>query len=122
MTSILVNNNKINLSKSRANGDTLKDELESMVSENDVLLFMKGNKQFPQCGFSAHVVGLISQHTSDFVTVDILADQEIRQGMKEFSNWPTYPQLYVKGKFVGGCDIMTELEEDGDFKDILLAN
>ncbi|MCJ8344069.1 Grx4 family monothiol glutaredoxin [bacterium] len=90
-----------------------------MVSDNEIVLFMKGNRQFPQCGFSAHVVGIISQHVEAFVTVDILADQEIRQGMKEYSKWPTYPQLYVKGKFVGGCDIMTELEEDGEFKDIL---
>ncbi|PCJ17117.1 MAG: monothiol glutaredoxin, Grx4 family [Candidatus Cloacimonadota bacterium] len=121
MTSLNVNNNDLVVNKSRANGNTLNEELESMVNDNEILLFMKGNRQFPQCGFSAHVVGLISQYANKFVTVDILADQEIRQGMKEFSNWPTFPQLYVKGKFVGGCDIMTELEEDGEFKEILVG-
>ena len=74
----------------------------------------------PQCGFSAHVIGLLEQHQANYVTFDILQDMEVRQGLKEFSNWPTYPQLYVGGKFIGGCDIVNELEEDGELADVLM--
>ena len=81
------------------------------VAENDVLLFMKGTPVFPQCGFSAATVGILSNLGVKFKAIDVLKDPEIRQGIKEFSNWPTIPQLYVKGEFVGGCDILKEMYE-----------
>ena len=81
------------------------------VKNNDVLLFMKGTPVFPQCGFSAAAVGILSNLGVKFKAVDVLKDPEIRQGIKEFSNWPTIPQLYVKGEFVGGCDILKEMYE-----------
>ena len=79
------------------------------VKNNDVLLYMKGTPVFPQCGFSAMTVQILSQAGVKFKAVDVLADPEVRQGIKEFSNWPTIPQLYVKGEFVGGCDIVREM-------------
>lgn len=121
MSTVSLLSSDIKKSKSRENGDTLQDELASMIEENKVLLFMKGNRLMPQCGFSAHVIGLLEQHQADYVTFDILQDMEVRQGLKEFSNWPTYPQLYVGGKFVGGCDIVNELEEDGELAEVLTA-
>jgi monothiol glutaredoxin len=85
--------------------------IEAEVAANDVVLFMKGTPVFPQCGFSAAVVDILSQLGVKFKGVNVLADAEIRQGIKEFSNWPTIPQLYVKGEFVGGCDIIREMFE-----------
>jgi monothiol glutaredoxin len=85
------------------------DRIAKDVAENDVLLFMKGTPVFPQCGFSAAVVQVLSELGVKFKAVDVLKDAEIRQGIKEFSNWPTIPQLYVKGEFVGGCDIVKEM-------------
>ncbi len=120
MTEInVLNENTIKMTKSRENGDSIQDELGSMVEENEILLFMKGNRLMPHCGFSAQVINLLAKHTDSFVTVDVLADQEIRKGIKEFSNWPTIPQLYVKGKFIGGCDIITELHEEGELEAVL---
>ena len=119
MSTVSLLSSDIKKSKSRENGDTLQDELASMIEENKVLLFMKGNRLMPQCGFSAHVIGLLEQHQADYVTFDILQDMEVRQGLKEYSNWPTYPQLYVGGKFIGGCDIVNELEEDGELGEVL---
>ncbi len=119
MSTVSLLSSEIKKSKSRENGDSLQDELACMIEENKVLLFMKGNRLMPQCGFSAHVIGLLEQHQADYVTFDILQDTEVRQGLKEYSNWPTYPQLYVGGKFVGGCDIVNELEEDGELADVL---
>jgi monothiol glutaredoxin len=87
------------------------DRIAKDVAENDVLLFMKGTPVFPQCGFSAAAVGILSNLGVKFKAVDVLKDPEIRQGIKEFSNWPTIPQLYVKGEFVGGCDIIKEMYE-----------
>lgn len=106
-------------SKTRENGNTINEELEALTTENPVILFMKGNRFMPQCGFSAHVIGLLSQYTDNYATVDILSDMDIRQGLKEYSNWPTYPQLYVDGKFVGGCDIISEMDEDGELAPLL---
>ncbi len=108
--------NDVKMSKSRENGNSLMEELESIVKDNRIVLFMKGNKLMPQCGFSAHVVGLLDQYTEDFVTVDVLSDPEIRQGMKDYSKWQTFPQLYVQGEFVGGCDIVSEMDEDGELE------
>ena len=87
------------------------DRIQSEVAGNDVLLFMKGTPVFPQCGFSAAVVQILSNTGVKFKAIDVLKDPEIRSGIKEFSNWPTIPQLYVKGEFVGGCDILREMYE-----------
>src|SRR5258708_10272004 len=88
-----------------------KKKLEETVSQNKVVLFMKGTKNFPQCGFSARVVQALKKVGEPFTDVNVLADPEGREGIKEFSSWPTIPQLYVTGKFVGGCDIVTEPEQ-----------
>ena len=90
------------------------DQIAKDIAENDVLLFMKGTPVFPQCGFSAAVVQILSELGVKFKAVDVLKDPEVRQGIKEFSNWPTIPQLYVKGEFVGGCDIVKEMFEQGE--------
>ena len=91
--------------------NTAQERIRSDVAENDVVLFMKGTPVFPQCGFSAAVVEILSELGVKFKGVNVLADAEIRQGIKEFSNWPTIPQLYVKGEFVGGADIIREMFE-----------
>jgi len=91
--------------------NSVHDRIQSEVSGNDVLLFMKGTPVFPQCGFSAATVGILSNLGVKFKAIDVLKDPEIRSGIKEFSNWPTIPQLYVKGEFVGGCDIIREMYE-----------
>ena len=93
---------------------TVQDRIAQDVAQNDVLLFMKGTPVMPQCGFSAAVVGILSELGVKFKAVNVLADAEVRQGIKEFSNWPTIPQLYVKGEFVGGCDIVKEMFEQGE--------
>jgi monothiol glutaredoxin len=89
------------------------------VARNDVVLFMKGTPVFPQCGFSAAVVEVLSHMGVKFQGVDVLRDPEIRQSIKEFSNWPTIPQLYVKGEFIGGCDIVREMYETGELEQFL---
>jgi len=98
---------------------TVHDRIAQDVSQNDVLLFMKGTPVMPQCGFSAAVVHILSELGVKFKAVNVLADAEIRQGIKEFSNWPTIPQLYVKGEFVGGCDIIKEMFEQGELDTFL---
>lgn len=98
--------------------DRIKDE----VNSTDVVLFMKGNPMFPQCGFSAAVVGALSTMKVKFKGVDVLQDPEIREGIKQFSSWPTIPQLYVKGEFVGGCDIVKEMYEAGELQKLFDDN
>jgi monothiol glutaredoxin len=98
---------------------SVRDQIAKDVAENDVLLFMKGTPVFPQCGFSAATVQILSELGVKFKAVDVLKDPEIRQGIKEFSNWPTIPQLYVKGEFVGGCDIVKEMFEQGELEPFL---
>src|SRR3954463_4215846 len=95
------------------------EKIAKDVAENDVLLFMKGTPVFPQCGFSAAVVNVLSELGVKFKSVDVLKDAEIRQGIKEFSSWPTIPQLYVKGEFVGGCDIVKEMFDQGELEGFL---
>ncbi|HEX3487199.1 MAG TPA: Grx4 family monothiol glutaredoxin [Micropepsaceae bacterium] len=95
---------------------SVHDRIAKDVAENDVLLYMKGTPVFPQCGFSAATVHVLSELGIKFKAVDVLKDAEIRQGIKEFSNWPTIPQLYVKGEFVGGCDIIKEMFEQGELE------
>ena len=90
-----------------------KDKIQNIIDENDVLLFMKGTPVMPQCGFSAAVVGVLSHMGITYNSVNVLEDPEIREGIKEFSDWPTIPQLYVKKEFVGGCDIIREMHESG---------
>ena len=97
--------------------DTIKDT----VNANDVVLFMKGTKMMPQCGFSSRVAGVLNYMGVEFADVNVLADAEIRQGIKDYSDWPTIPQLYVKGEFVGGCDIVTEMTLSGELDQLLAA-
>lgn len=89
-------------------------EIEEIVKGHRVVLFMKGSRMMPLCGFSARAVQLIGAHTTEFHTVNVLADMEIRQGIKDYSNWPTVPQCYVDGEFIGGSDILTEMHESGE--------
>lgn len=97
----------------------LKTRIDALVTDNSVLLFMKGNKFFPQCGFSARAVGILQQLGVPFHTVDVLADPDIRQGIKEYGNWPTIPQLYVNGELLGGSDILMELHENGELQKLV---
>ena len=98
---------------------TVTDRIKQDIADNTVVLFMKGTPVFPQCGFSARVVQILTQMGVKFKGIDVLADPAIRQGIKEFSSWPTIPQLYVKGEFVGGCDIVSEMYENGELKQVL---
>ena len=98
-----------------------KERIDALVKANDIVLFMKGTVLFPQCGFSSRAVAILDHLNAQFETVDVLQDQEIRQGIKEYSDWPTVPQLYVKGEFVGGSDIMMEMFESGELQDLVGA-
>ncbi len=95
------------------------DRIQKDIDENDVVLFMKGNAQFPQCGFSSLVVQVLSQLGVSFKDINVLEDNELRQGIKDFSDWPTIPQLYIKGEFIGGCDIVREMYESGELQSFL---
>ena len=95
------------------------NRIKQDIAENDVVLYMKGTPVYPQCGFSAAVVQVLSQLGVKFKGIDILTDPALRQGIKDFSNWPTIPQLYVKGEFVGGCDIVREMDASGELRDLL---
>jgi len=99
----------------------MQEQIKQTVSDNDVVLFMKGNANFPQCGFSGRAIQILQALESDFVTVDVLSNDEVREGIKVYSNWPTIPQLYIKGEFIGGSDIMTEMYESGELKQALTA-
>ena len=99
--------------------EKVKTRIQSLVDDNDVVLFMKGSKTFPQCGFSATVVEVLRRLNVDFKDVNVLEDPEIRQGIKEYASWPTIPQLYVKGKFVGGCDIVRDMYENGELEGVM---
>ena len=99
----------------------VKERLDALVKNNDVVLFMKGSALFPQCGFSSRAVAILDHLGVPFETVDVLQDQEIRTGIKDYSDWPTIPQLYVKGEFVGGSDIMMEMFESGDLQQLVTA-
>jgi monothiol glutaredoxin len=91
-----------------------KTQIDETVKENDVVLFMKGTKSMPQCGFSSRVAGVLNYMGVDYTDVNVLADEALRQGIKDYSDWPTIPQLYIKGEFVGGCDIITEMTLSGE--------
>lgn len=97
------------------------ERIRSDIGENDVVLYMKGTPVFPQCGFSSAVVQVLTHLGVKFKGVNVLADDEIRQGIKDFANWPTIPQLYVKGEFIGGCDIVREMYQSGELKELMTA-
>lgn len=99
--------------------DTSHDTIAKTIADNDVVLFMKGTKQFPQCGFSATAAKILDHLGVSYTDVNVLEDQGIREGIKTYSNWPTIPQLYVKGEFIGGCDIMREMFTAGELHDLI---
>lgn len=99
----------------------LKQKIQGMIDSQRVVLFMKGNKLFPQCGFSARVVQILKETGTDFKDVNVLTDPAVREGIKQYSDWPTIPQLYVAGQFIGGCDIVSELFEKGELQALLAS-
>ena len=100
--------------------ESVRAQIQSLVTSHPVVLFMKGNRQFPQCGFSAQVVQILNEVSGPYETVNVLSDPAMRDGIKEFSSWPTIPQLYVRGQFVGGCDIVKEMFQAGELKPFLV--
>ncbi len=98
---------------------TINTQIQNEINSTDIVLFMKGTPSFPQCGFSGQVVQILSHLDVDFKGINILDDDELREGIKQFSDWPTIPQLYVKGEFVGGCDIIREMFEEGELRSYL---
>ena len=98
---------------------SIQEQLKQVIEDNEIILFMKGSPDFPQCGFSGRTAQILHACGVNFASVDVLADNAVREGIKEYSNWPTVPQLYVRGEFVGGCDILTELYENGELEKIL---
>lgn len=99
--------------------DTVNDRIKNTVTANDIVLYMKGTPTFPQCGFSSTVVQIFDYLGAEYASVNVLDDPEIRQGVKDYNNWPTVPQVFVKGEFIGGCDIMREMFETGELKTLL---
>lgn len=98
----------------------IKEKLQEIISNNDVCLFMKGVPEAPQCGFSMTVTNILKHLNINFKGINVLEDQNIRQGIKDYSDWPTIPQLYIKGEFIGGCDIIKEMFENGELKNLLV--
>ena len=101
---------------------TAQTQIKDTITANDVVLFMKGTKSMPQCGFSSRIAGVLNFMGVEFEDVNVLADDTVRQGIKDFSDWPTIPQLYIKGEFVGGCDIITEMTLSGELDTMFEAN
>jgi monothiol glutaredoxin len=99
--------------------DTISQRIQNDITQNDVMLYMKGTPMFPQCGFSARVIQILTHMGVPFQSANVLEDAELREGIKAYSQWPTIPQLYVKGEFVGGCDIITEMFQDGELETLL---
>ena len=99
---------------------SVQDTIQSQINANDVMLYMKGTPTFPQCGVSSVVAQILNYLEVEYASVNVLEDMEIREGIKAFSNWPTIPQLYVKGEFIGGCDIVKEMFEQGELKPLLV--
>ena len=97
----------------------INEQIQSTIDNNNIVLFMKGTPDAPQCGFSMAVSNILKVSKADFIGVNVLADENLRQGIKDFSDWPTIPQLYVKGEFIGGCDIVKEMYESGELKEVL---
>ncbi len=101
------------------NDNPVFSQIEELIRNNEVVLFMKGTKDMPQCGFSSAVVQILSRCGVTFKDVNVLADNALRDGIKQFTNWPTIPQLYIKGEFIGGCDIAREMYQSGELQDLL---
>lgn len=97
----------------------VQDKIKQQIEQNDIILYMKGNAELPMCGFSARAVNILKSCGAKFATVDVLQDDEIRQGIKVYSNWPTIPQLYIKGEFIGGSDIIAEMFEAGELQKLI---
>lgn len=98
---------------------SIKDKISNTIKENDICLFMKGTPENPQCGFSMTVTNVLKYLNVNFLGINVLIDDELRQGIKEFSDWPTIPQLYIKGEFIGGCDIVKEMFDKGELQELL---
>lgn len=99
--------------------DQVLQDIDKIVKSNDIVLFMKGSKDMPQCGFSATVVAILQKLDTPFKDVNVMENMELRQGIKDYTDWPTIPQLYIKGEFVGGCDIVREMYESGELQNLL---
>ncbi len=99
--------------------DSVKQQIDQVVKDNDIVLFMKGTPDFPQCGFSQRVSAILNSYELPFSTVNVLLNNDVREGIKVYSDWPTIPQLYVKAEFVGGCDIISEMHESGELEELL---
>jgi monothiol glutaredoxin len=99
--------------------EDIMKKIKLQIDENKILLYMKGTKEMPQCGFSARVVQILNSYGVPYESIDVLADPELRQALKEFSNWPTFPQLYVNGQLIGGCDICVEMDRSGELEPIV---
>ena len=99
--------------------ENIKSKIDTIIYKNDVVLFMKGTSSMPQCGFSSKIAGVLNYLDINFQDVNVLEDEEIRQGIKDYSEWPTIPQLYIKGEFIGGCDIITEMVLSSEFDQLL---
>lgn len=97
----------------------IQEKITKLIQENQIILFMKGTPDFPQCGFSGKVAQILKICQVDYIGINVLDDSEIRQGIKEYAKWPTIPQLYVKGKFIGGCDIVSEMYSNGELQELL---
>jgi monothiol glutaredoxin len=98
----------------------ISEQIQDDITSNDIVLYMKGNEKFPMCGFSSTVVQILKRLEVPFKAIDVLQNMELREGIKEFTNWPTIPQLYVKGEFIGGCDITREMYETGELQNLLI--
>lgn len=98
---------------------SIQDTIKQQIAENDIIIYMKGNAELPMCGFSARAVNILKSCGATFTAVDVLKDEEIRQGIKVYSNWPTIPQLYIKGEFIGGSDIIAEMYEAGELQELI---
>ena len=99
--------------------DNTQEQIKNQIENNSIILYMKGSKDMPMCGFSARVVEILNSYGINYETVDVLLDQDIRQGIKQYSNWPTIPQLYINGQFIGGCDICVEMHDNGELEPML---
>lgn len=98
---------------------SIQDKIKQQITENNIILYMKGNAEMPMCGFSARAVNILKSCGAPFATIDVLQDEEIRNGIKVYSNWPTIPQLYIKGEFIGGSDILAEMYEAGELQELI---